>query len=266
MTDSRRRALKRVAARVGVTSSTPFWQPLASRYYRRKLATNADYREWVSRAIKLEEHWGHETVADPFVLQHLGSQLYEICRTLRGRLGSLDGKAVLDAGASDGLFLQQVGARRGVGVNFLVPCAKKIVSDGYPATVADVERLPFADGSFDVVICCETLEHVPNPVSAINELARVCRGRVVVTIPWIERTRITARPAGWPDVESHIFEFSETDFQRVLTHANVRMEHRSLIEVFPEPANPLVKRWLQYWMYPSYFPRLQYYELTPVNR
>ena len=59
---------------------------------------------------------GDETVTDELTLLHLGSQLYEICRMLRRRIGELGTRRVLDAGASDGLFLREIGARRGVGV------------------------------------------------------------------------------------------------------------------------------------------------------
>jgi SAM-dependent methyltransferase len=40
---------------------------------------------------------------------------------------------------------------------------------------ADVSQLPFADGTFDVVLCTEVLEHVPNPPAAVRELHRVLR-------------------------------------------------------------------------------------------
>jgi SAM-dependent methyltransferase len=258
--------LKRFASRVGVHSSAFLWKGIAARAHRRKLERDAAYRDWVQARRGVESHWGHETVTDEFVLLHLGSQLYEICRMLRHRVGDVEGRRVLDAGASDGLFLAEIGASRGVGVNFLTACARKIRAEGHVACVADVERLPFADRLFDVVICCETLEHVPNPVATVNELARVCRGRIFMTIPWLPRTRISARPAGWPEVESHIFEFSEADFARILTHASVRVEYQARIEVFPEPPDPAFRWWLGHWMYPHYFPRLQYYELSPVRR
>lgn len=47
------------------------------------------------------------------------------------------------------------------------------------------DRLPFDDDSFDVVLCTEVLEHVPDPRSAMAELMRVARpdARVVVSIP-----------------------------------------------------------------------------------
>ncbi|NLE37656.1 MAG: class I SAM-dependent methyltransferase [Pirellulaceae bacterium] len=41
--------------------------------------------------------------------------------------------------------------------------------------VADLTRLPFADGTFDCVTCGYVLEHVPDPRLGLSELARVMR-------------------------------------------------------------------------------------------
>lgn len=51
--------------------------------------------------------------------------------------------------------------------------------------VADVQALPWANGAFDTVISCETIEHVPDPRKAVSELARVLRpgGRLFLTVP-----------------------------------------------------------------------------------
>src|SRR3989344_6715828 len=40
---------------------------------------------------------------------------------------------------------------------------------------ADVENLPFKDKVFDFVYCSHLLEHVENPVKAINEITRVAK-------------------------------------------------------------------------------------------
>lgn len=40
---------------------------------------------------------------------------------------------------------------------------------------ADALRLPFADASFDKVICAEVLEHLPDYAAALREMARVLR-------------------------------------------------------------------------------------------
>jgi len=47
---------------------------------------------------------------------------------------------------------------------------------------ADAERLPFADGDFDVVVCRFAFHHFEEPARVLGEMARVCRrpGRVAV--------------------------------------------------------------------------------------
>jgi SAM-dependent methyltransferase len=39
--------------------------------------------------------------------------------------------------------------------------------------VADLTKLPYADGSFDAVVCGWVLEHLPDPTPGLRELARV---------------------------------------------------------------------------------------------
>ena len=51
--------------------------------------------------------------------------------------------------------------------------------------VGDIQRIAHADASFDTVISCETIEHVPDPALAVRELARVLKpgGRLYLTTP-----------------------------------------------------------------------------------
>ncbi len=51
--------------------------------------------------------------------------------------------------------------------------------------------LPFADASFNVVVCCAVLEHVVDPFMMMKEVARVCRpgGAIVLTVPNIGYVR-----------------------------------------------------------------------------
>lgn len=58
-------------------------------------------------------------------------------------------------------------------------------------SVADITRLPFHDNFFDLVICAEVLEHIPDQTVAISEMTRVLKPNenVVISVPryWPER-------------------------------------------------------------------------------
>lgn len=61
--------------------------------------------------------------------------------------------------------------------------------DGIQRTDASIVKLPFDDDHFDVVTCMEVLEHVPDDVflPGIAELRRVCRGQLVMSVPFQEQ-------------------------------------------------------------------------------
>ena len=48
---------------------------------------------------------------------------------------------------------------------------------------ASAHRLPFGDGQFDVVVAAEVLEHLPDPVTGLREMARVSRRHLVLSVP-----------------------------------------------------------------------------------
>lgn len=48
---------------------------------------------------------------------------------------------------------------------------------------ASIYELPWVDASFDLVVCCEVLEHVEDPRRALAELERVSARHVLVSTP-----------------------------------------------------------------------------------
>jgi ubiquinone/menaquinone biosynthesis C-methylase UbiE len=48
----------------------------------------------------------------------------------------------------------------------------------------DASSLPFPDGAFDLVLAIEVFEHLPDPGAAMAELARVCSGSLIASVPF----------------------------------------------------------------------------------
>ena len=51
--------------------------------------------------------------------------------------------------------------------------------------VSDITAIPVPDSSYDIVLCTEVLEHVPEPIAALQEMARIVKpgGRLFITAP-----------------------------------------------------------------------------------
>lgn len=60
-----------------------------------------------------------------------------------------------------------------------------LAEDLHPDVVASVTELPFQNGSFDLVIAFQILEHLPFKEfdRALSELARVSKGNVLISLP-----------------------------------------------------------------------------------
>lgn len=52
--------------------------------------------------------------------------------------------------------------------------------------VCDITAIPQPDESFDVILCSEVLEHIPNPTKALDEFLRLLKpgGKLILTAPF----------------------------------------------------------------------------------
>jgi ubiquinone/menaquinone biosynthesis C-methylase UbiE len=85
-------------------------------------------------------------------------------------------KTMLDIGCQDLVFHQQLKKRYDITLADYEPKKSFIKKE-------DVQNLSFEDNSFDIVLCQEVLEHVPDPIAAMKELKRVAKKQLVISVP-----------------------------------------------------------------------------------
>lgn len=139
-------------------------------------------------------------------------------------------ESVLDAGCGTGLTTRHIAAV-GCRVTALdlslrsLECLGNRVSSGTVRLIqGDLTALPFADASFDRVLCANTLQHLEgssNRQACIRELVRVLRpgGRLVVTA---QQYSVPRHRAGWVKEGSsgdrirYIFRFRPAELRSLL--------------------------------------------------
>ncbi|MEM6295372.1 MAG: class I SAM-dependent methyltransferase [Myxococcota bacterium] len=85
---------------------------------------------------------------------------------------------------------------------------------------ADVYALPYPDDAFDLVVCCEVLEHLDDPAAGLKEVARVAKHHVLLSTPWepVWRAMNMARGKYLLDLGNtpgHVQHFSRRGLERL---------------------------------------------------
>lgn len=98
--------------------------------------------------------------------------------------------SVLDAGCGEGFVHNHLAARLGgsvafTGLDLSFDSLDEGRSRGSRATLlcGSLMQIPFAGTSFDLVVCTEVLEHLSQPAQALDELCRVSRRFVLLSVP-----------------------------------------------------------------------------------
>jgi len=90
---------------------------------------------------------------------------------------------VLDVGCGTGELTRVLREESGGDVVALDADAGLLASVPGPTVRGDATRLPFADESFDLVVCQALLINLPDPVAAVREFKRVASDRVAAVEP-----------------------------------------------------------------------------------
>jgi predicted SAM-dependent methyltransferase len=96
---------------------------------------------------------------------------------------SLNPRKILEVGVGSGFVSGYLKERN---INVITLDIDKRLN---PVIIGNVLNLPFKENSFDIIVCCEVLEHLDyeNFYSSILEISRVSRAYIILSMPDVSR-------------------------------------------------------------------------------
>jgi ubiquinone/menaquinone biosynthesis C-methylase UbiE len=139
--------------------------------------------EWKEKAPSMEDDEFarvYREVED--VLVQRTTSLNDAC--LDQIMKNVVGKNLLEVGCGNGFLSNLLSeASETTAVDIIINQGTREAYPHINFQEANMERLPFADESFDTVVSTHTLEHVKNLPAAMHELRRVTRTRLILVTP-----------------------------------------------------------------------------------
>lgn len=144
------------------------------RSVQQKLARRALERQLEYQQKKAQHVQGRE-VEVTLAMQRSSQRVRDLLETYQP---IADDARVIEVGSGAHGLIFYFGARLGVGVDPLAVSYRSLfpVWQSRAATVAAAgERLPFANNSFDVVLCDNVVDHAESPLQIVAELVRILK-------------------------------------------------------------------------------------------
>lgn len=165
--------------------------------------------EFVNDHVDYPDIWPRGLEEYPFARSRIVPIIYEIP----------DGAKVLDVGCNSGEFIKYLRDKKGCDVTGADISAKVVdicKEKGLNAVLCDADKLPFPDGTFDVVTLMEVLEHFHEPVPYLKEIRRVLKpsGFLLGTCPHANLERYI-----WDDHRLHQQYYDEAGIRKDLGQA-----------------------------------------------
>lgn len=168
----------------------------------------------------------------------------------------LPGKTVLDVGCGGGLLAEEF-AKDGFAVTGIDPATNSLEAARKHAADNNLEidyragrgeALPFPDSSFDIVACCDVLEHVNDFGLVISEVARTLKAGGVFCYDTINRTWLSKVAVikisqdwsftRWAPPNSHVWEKFIKPVELIADMNRCGLANQDLKGIFPKK-NPV---------------------------
>jgi SAM-dependent methyltransferase len=96
-----------------------------------------------------------------------------------------------------------------------------------PDIVCPADGMPFADRQFDTVVCRIAAHHFPNVPAAVREMARVCRGRLVIE-DTLHHSDAHEQAERLRD-PSHVRSLGAAEWESLVEAAGLRVDRRKVL-------------------------------------
>jgi ubiquinone/menaquinone biosynthesis C-methylase UbiE len=146
---------------------------------------------------------------------------------VRSLVASLPIRSIADVGCGEGFVLDMLLAPRpnltvvGADLDHEALCRGRTLFPNIPFVRADIRQLPYPAHSFDLVVCTEVLEHLPDPQVALQEMCRVSGRYCLFSVPHEPLFRLSNFIRGKSitrlgnDID-HLQNWSQAGFTRLL--------------------------------------------------
>jgi len=137
---------------------------------------------------------------------------------------------IIDVGCGEGFTLSRLQEEKVgkvlSGVDNLDTAIKlgKKINPSLKIKKGDIYKLPYKDNSFDLVLCMEVLEHLERPAEALNELKRISKKYVLLSVPneplfTVQRVLRGSNIKEFGKHPEHIQHWSDKEFKKFVSQA-----------------------------------------------
>lgn len=154
--------------------------------------------------------------------------------TLLKSLHTIKPKSILDAGCGEGFTLAKLQKNKiaqhleGIDISKDAIRLGRKMCPSLSFRHGSIYKLPYKDNTFDLVLCCEVLEHLEDPHKALQELIRVSKKYCLLTVPNEPFFMISnfLRGKNWSrwgnDIE-HINHWSKFSFKKLVQENRLKL-------------------------------------------
>ena len=150
---------------------------------------------------------------------------------------------VLDVGCGGGSFLHAIGKKGHAvyGSDISAKAARTTLAQyGISTACASLPHLPFRDGSFALITMFHVLEHLPDPLAALEAVWGLLApgGRIVVQVPNAACWQMLLLGERWSglDIPRHLIDFRAEDLEGLLEHCGFEVRRRKYFSLRDNPA------------------------------